>query len=182
MPDTKTLLLDHAADLIQRRGFNGFSFHDLAGLADIKTASIHYHFSTKAVLGQAVVDRYTRSFVEALGDDQAGTPDSRLAHYAELFRGTMAKDKMCLCGMVSAEIGGLPEQLRAGIAAFFDLNRDWLARVLERAGLTEPVARRRALSLVATLEGALLVYRATGVAEDFDAIVKLALANASGGD
>ena len=37
-------LLAHALELIQRRGYNGFSYRDLAELVGVKTSSIHYYF------------------------------------------------------------------------------------------------------------------------------------------
>jgi TetR/AcrR family transcriptional regulator, transcriptional repressor for nem operon len=180
MTDTKTQLLNHATSLIQRRGYNGFSFHDLADLTGIKTASIHYHFPTKNLLGQAVIDRYTRDFIEALGDSQVGSPESRLRHYASLFRKTITADCMCLCGMIGAEIGGLPEELKLGVSKFFDANRDWLIDVLLRKGLPRSTAKIRALLMISVLEGAMLMFRAKGEITDFDAVVKLALVDAVG--
>lgn len=178
MTDIKNQLLDHAVKLIQKRGFNGFSFHDLAELTGIKTSSIHYHYPTKTLLGRAVVERYTLDFIVALGDPQSGTLESQLKHYALLFRKTMATDSMCLCGMISAEIGGLPQELKNGISKFFDINQEWLNIILIRGGLPKTSAKQRALMVVATLEGALLLYRAKGDVVDFDAIVKMTLSDA----
>ena len=97
---TKTLLLDAASLLVQTRGYNGFSFHDLGAAVGITTASIHYHFPTKANLGQQLVKRYTAEFIAALGDPQASSPSQGLLHYVGLFRAALSDGRMCLCGMM----------------------------------------------------------------------------------
>jgi len=51
LSDTAERILDIAQDLIQRRGFNAFSYHDIAAPMGIRKASIHYHFPSKADLG-----------------------------------------------------------------------------------------------------------------------------------
>src|SRR4051794_37788210 len=50
---TSERILDTAERLVQMRGFNGFSYADVAGELDITTASLHYHYRGKAELGKA---------------------------------------------------------------------------------------------------------------------------------
>ena len=47
-PDTAQRILDIAERLVQTRGFNGFSYADIAGALAVTKASLHYHFPTKA--------------------------------------------------------------------------------------------------------------------------------------
>ncbi len=47
MTGTRTKILDLAESLTQRKGFNGFSYSDIAGAIGVKTASIHDHFKRK---------------------------------------------------------------------------------------------------------------------------------------
>ncbi len=54
---TRDQLLEAAGELLQRVGYTSFSFRDLAEQVGIRTASIHYHFPTKADLGLALVER-----------------------------------------------------------------------------------------------------------------------------
>ena len=46
----KAQLLSHAESLVRERGFDAFSYADLAKGADITKASVHHHFPTKAAL------------------------------------------------------------------------------------------------------------------------------------
>lgn len=173
---TKTPLhvLDVAERLIQTRGFNGFSYADVAAEVGITKASLHYHFPTKADLGLSLVRRYQESFEEALAGLARKGGDTRtlLEGYAELYRSVLRKDRMCLCGMLAAEHSTLPTPMQRALQTFFDANERWLAGVLEagrRKGELElaGAAREEARLLVAGLEGALLVARSYDDPERF---------------
>ncbi len=57
---TRTRILDVGERLVQVRGFNGFSYADVAAELSVAKASLHYHFPSKAELGEAIVTRYAR--------------------------------------------------------------------------------------------------------------------------
>ena len=59
LKNAKEQLLDSAESLIQTRGYNDFSFRDLAESVGISSASVHHHYRTKEALGVAVTSRYT---------------------------------------------------------------------------------------------------------------------------
>jgi TetR/AcrR family transcriptional repressor of nem operon len=58
----KIEILDVAQEAIQKRGYNAFSYADLAEAVGIRKASIHHYFPSKADLGLAVIRRYRESF------------------------------------------------------------------------------------------------------------------------
>ena len=62
--DTSSRILDVAERLVQLRGFNGFSYADVASELKITKASLHYHYPGKADLGRALVERYASRFAE----------------------------------------------------------------------------------------------------------------------
>jgi TetR/AcrR family transcriptional repressor of nem operon len=171
---TSQRILDVAERLIQTRGFNGFSYADVAEDLGITKASLHYHFPTKADLGLSLVRRYQQTFDEALEALSRSGRRARalLEGYVELYGSVLRKDRMCLCGMLAAEHTTLPTPMQRALQAFFDANERWLAGVLEvgrrggelsfRAG-----AREEARLLVAGLEGALLVARSFDDADRF---------------
>ena len=63
--DTATQILDVAERLVQERGFNGFSYADVAKELDISKAALHYHYPGKAELGEALIERYAARFAVA---------------------------------------------------------------------------------------------------------------------
>ena len=75
--DTRTRILDIAERLAQTRGFNGFSYADIAAELNVSTASLHYHFAGKAELGRALIARYAERFNDMLAGIDARLVDPR---------------------------------------------------------------------------------------------------------
>ena len=131
--DTAQRILDVAERLVQTQGFNGFSYADISAQLGITKASLHYHFTTKAALGSALIARYGAAFRRALDeiDHSAAEAREKLRRYAGLYAEVLRQNRMCLCGMLAADYTTLPEAMRAGVKEFFDLNESWLARVFD---------------------------------------------------
>ncbi len=179
---TDDRILDIAERLVQTRGFNGFSYADIAAEVGITKASLHYHFATKAELGRTLVSRYTAAFAAALERISAGIPAARgrLRAYVQLYTDVLEQQRMCLCGMVAAEYATLPGPMQAALRVFFELNESWLAGLLaqgEREGalLLGAPASDAARMLVGALEGEMLVARAYGEPGRFAAAAQLLL-------
>jgi len=181
VPDVTTpqRILDVAEVLAQTRGFNGFSYADIASQLQMTKASLHYHFPSKGELGRALVARYHENFAAALVtiDRTIKEPAEKLRRYAGLYDSVMRKDRMCLCGMLAAEYSTLPESMQTELIAFFNANESWLADVLENGRESGTFSFRgpskaRAQSLLGALEGALLVARAYGDDRRFRATAK----------
>jgi TetR/AcrR family transcriptional repressor of nem operon len=173
--DTATQILDVAERLVQVRGFNGFSYADVAVELKITTAALHYHFAGKAELGEALVARYAARFAEALAgvEERAAEASARLDAYADLYLAVLREKRMCLCGMMAAEYETLPSPMQDAVVRFFDENERWLARVLEQGRkegtlmFTGP-PKDTARMIVSALEGAMLVARPFGDVERFE--------------
>jgi len=188
-PDTtSSRILDVAERLVQTRGFNGFSYADIAAEVGITKASLHYHFATKAELGRTLIARYTESFARALDSisAQLAGADERLRAYVQLYADVLGSERMCLCGMVAAEYGTLPRAMQEAIRSFFEINENWLAQLFEagtRAGslAVRTPSREAARMLVGALEGEMLVARAWGDPGRFATAATLLLAPLTAG-
>lgn len=181
--DTATRILDVAERLAQSRGFNGFSYADIASEVGITTASLHYHFAGKAELGEALIRRYASRFADALDAIDARGADARakLDAYAAIYGDMLRARGMCLCGMLAAEYDTLPDPMREQIVGFFDANETWLAATLEQGqdeGTLDVAgpARATAQTIVSSLEGAMLVARPYGDVARFQAAADRLLA------
>jgi TetR/AcrR family transcriptional regulator, transcriptional repressor for nem operon len=182
--DTPSAILDVAERLVQVRGFNGFSYGDVAGELGVTTAALHYHFAGKAELGEALIARYAARFREALAqiDARGGDPSTKLESYAALYLDVLRDQRMCLCGMLAADYQTLPKQLRDAVVRFFDDNETWLASVLEQGKSDGTLhftgsASEAAQMIVGGLEGAMLVARPYGDTERFQAAANRLLAS-----
>jgi TetR/AcrR family transcriptional regulator, transcriptional repressor for nem operon len=162
--NTAQRILDVAERLVQSRGFNGFSYANIAAELNITTASLHYHFRGKAELGEALIERYTERFVDALEKIDSRVPDARakLDAYAGLYADVLRGKRMCLCGILAAEYQTLPKPMRRAVIRFFDENEAWLMRVLGQGQSDETLSfdgapSDAAQTILSGLEGAMLV-------------------------
>lgn len=181
---TAAQILDAAERLVQERGFNGFSYADIASELGVTKAALHYHFATKADLGDALIERYAERFFAALRsveDDDGIDAVDKLRAYAKLYADVFRDDRMCLCGMLAADYATLPDPMRTRVVRFFDDNEVWLTKVLEDGrekgtirfeGSALPVAR----TLIGGLEGAMLVARPYRDVERFSDTAELLIA------
>jgi TetR/AcrR family transcriptional repressor of nem operon len=169
-------MLDCAEQLVQTRGFNGFSYADIARELGVTKASLHYHFPTKAALGVRLLERYGDAFAAALAaiDASGASAPAKLRGYVAIYSGVLRNDRMCLCGMLAADFATLPEPMQSAVTRFFAANEMWLADVLAQgreAGelhfAGEPLEMARLL--VGALEGAMLVARSFGEPGRFQA-------------
>ena len=141
------------------RGYHAVSFRDLADELGIKSASVHYYFRKKEYLGIAVVERYFERFFYALADRAANTTNSNelIAAFCQTYQAALkSSDKMCLCGLLGAEICGLPEPVGNSVRAFFNANIDWVASALPDS-LPATQKQAKAAQIVSTLQGAMML-------------------------
>ena len=164
--DTAAKVLDVAERLLQTRGYNGFSYADVAAELRLTKASLHYHYASKATLGEALIARYATRFATALTEIDARQIDApaKLTAYARLYADVLRGKRMCMCGMLAAEYRTLPKPMRDAVIRFFDENEAWLTEVLVR-GRKDGTLRfsgspsETAQMILSGLEGAMLVAR-----------------------
>ena len=179
-------ILDVAEGLVQTRGFNGFSYADIAGRLKITKAALHHHYPTKAQLGEALIARYASRFMAELASVDRRDVDARekLIAYARLYGDVLRAKRMCLCGMLAAEYSTLPAGMRRAIRGFFDDNERWLEEVLEEGRAAGTVrfsdpATDAARMIISSLEGAMLVSRPYGDVVRFESAADELLATLS---
>jgi TetR/AcrR family transcriptional repressor of nem operon len=183
-PGTAERILDIAERLVQTRGFNNFSYADIATELGITKASLHYHFPGKGELGLALITRYGERFSVELRRIDHDLPDARakLEAYADLYAGVLREERMCMCGILAAEYPTLPDAMRGAVIRFFDTNRVWLEGVLTEGKKDQSLAINGSIddiaqTIISTLEGAMLVARPYGGLARFDSSARQLLAS-----
>jgi TetR/AcrR family transcriptional repressor of nem operon len=167
--ETSIRILDVAERLVQTRGFNAFSYADISRALHITKASLHYHFPTKAKLGERLIERYRVAFLAALDDIDGSCREAgaKLRAYAGIYINVLERNRMCLCGMLAADYATLPKAMKDEVRRFFDANETWLVEVVESGRVNKEIAFsgsavEAARLLVAALEGAMLLARSQG--------------------
>jgi len=167
----KEALLKAAENKVRLGGYSNFSFRELASEVGIKSASVHYHFPTKADLGAELAHQYTNTFLTALGDplQLIASGKNPIDVYTQLFRSALVIDKqMCLCGLLGAESESLPDKVRTEVKRFFNENLTWLTAAHAANGESEP--ERAAIKTVSLLEGAMMISKALEDTSYFDLV------------
>jgi len=182
--DSAQRILDVAERLVQTRGFNGFSYADIAEALDVTKASLHYHFPSKADLGRRLIERYEQTFLAVLkGIDATGAaPREKLKRYARIYADVLRDNRMCLCGMLASDYATLPKAMKEDVKHFFDENEQWLVAVLEqgrKSGSLEfkgsPLDLARVI--VGSLEGAMMLARSYSEPARFDTAAERLIAS-----
>lgn len=164
-------ILETAEKMVREGGYNNFSFRNIATAVGVKSSSVHYYFPTKADLGAAVATYYTDKFFKHIGDPVELTKDKEdpIKVYIKAFRDALEKDRrMCLCGLLGAEIDGLPQKVTIQIKIFFERNIEWITIAYTLKDNNKD-AKNQALQTLAVLEGAMIMANIWEDLEVFDA-------------
>ena len=179
--DTKTALLNSAEQAARRRGFDGFSYADLAAEVGIRKASIHYHFPTKAALSLALIERYHDALHAACISiaTQHETGAARLAALVDYYRAATQDGKsLCLCVAFSISRESLPVEAIEEVRRARAMMTEWIADcfALGQADgsvkhVTDPAIE--AAAMLPLLEGAQLAARAEENPALYDSAVRM---------
>ena len=163
--DTQDLLITEAERLVRTRGFDAMSFADLATAADIRKASVHYHFPTKADLAAKMIARYRADVAKELDAiaDAFVTSADRARGFLKLYSDALHEgEAVCLCVAMSAGKNSFDTKTLTELDAFQEMALSWLIDMFRTndgtiAGVQDPEQEARAL--FALVEGAQLVAR-----------------------
>jgi len=132
--DIKTELTKIAMELVQTRGYNGFSYQDLAERLNIRKASIHYYFPAKEDLGAGLMevglDR-VHDWHEKLRSQKL-TPTEMMEAYFDYYS-ELSEDatKICPCGALASEWQNLPQKVQEAYTNMLNCHSEFMESVIE---------------------------------------------------
>lgn len=177
--ETATRIMDVAHQLLTDRGFSAFSYADIAEAIQIRKASIHHHFPTKAALVVAVLARHRNRMVEATEalDEHVSSPLDRLkkyvAHWQDCIR--TRREPVCIAALLGAELPSLPPDVQAEVEKHFNFLKRWISSTLLEGTKQQELklggtADVEADSLMAVVHGAMISARIAGSSTVFERI------------
>lgn len=180
--DTSEEILNAAEDLLQRRGYNAFSYHHIAVQLGVRNAAIHYHFPAKEDLGVALVRRYQERFGQWVQrTDGIECAWKRLQAYFQTYLDFLQADcKCCPGGVLGTEFHAIPEAMREQARQLARDIHEWLVRSLE-LGREQKVltfvgrAQDKAIEIGAALQGGLQIARLAGPERFHQVLAQLSL-------
>jgi TetR/AcrR family transcriptional repressor of nem operon len=180
--DTREEILNAAEELLQRRGYNAFSYQHIAVQLGIRNAAIHYHFPSKEDLGVALVKRYRQRFAEWCADlsstDSAW--DCLQAYFRTYVDYLEAQCKICPGGVLGSEFEAIPEEMRHEARLLMQEIYQWLVETLERGRRQGGLffhgdCSGKAVEIGAALQGGLQIARMAGTERFHQVLQQLSL-------
>ncbi len=161
LTQTKERILDRARQLLQRSGFNGFSYNDISSSLGVKNAAVHYHYSSKADLGLALVKQF-REYLHERTDPFMKHGGSAIEQLEGLFQFTLSEcnqnNELCPLGALATDFIGLPDEMKRETRLLMQETHTWLTRVLEVGREQNEIdykgdASAKAIGILAGLQG-----------------------------
>lgn len=164
---TKSRLSASMLELIQTSGYSGTGLNAVIDHAGAPKGSVYFHFPDgKEGLGVAAVDLAAAQFAQLIAEAAASAGGAAAAVRAAVEALTAIVSDSdyrlgCPVSVVTLEMGAESQRLRNACAAAFE---SWIAptaALLEAEGLDAAPARSLATVVVSTIEGAVILARAT---------------------
>lgn len=183
MSDTKTLILDIAEDLLQDKGYNGFSYNNISKSLCMKNAAIHYHYPSKEDLGQNIIKRARGRFRKwiNLPETQALNSWERLDLFLSVYYKSLDDNKkVCLVGSLATDYNTLPPSMQVETQLLIKEITEWLCNLLiesRNSGIWfvrgEP--QGKATAILTSLVGGLQLARVTDREKFFEVVAQIKL-------
>jgi AcrR family transcriptional regulator len=171
---TRDRILYATAELFRRQGYNGTGLKQVVAEADAPFGSLYHHFpGGKTELGDEVIRKagaFFQALVTAVYDEEAAPEDAVRAVFkgaGETLEATDYEDA-CPIATVALEVASTDDRLRQATADVFE---QWTGALTERLG-----DRDQALAVIAALEGAFVLCRASRSTEPMRAAGEMAAA------
>lgn len=164
---TRARLAASMLELIQTSGYAGTGLNAVIEHAAAPKGSVYFHFPDgKEGLGVAAVELAEAQFAALIAEaaDAAGSAAGAARTAIETLATVVGESDFrlgCPVSVVTLEMGAESERLREACATAFE---SWIAPttgLLVSSGLAEPEARSLATVVVSTIEGAVILSRAT---------------------
>ena len=173
--NTKSRILDATAELFMRYGYTGTGLKQIVADANAPFGSLYHHFpGGKEELGVEVIHRSGAMYLELVSGVIDAAPDllsgvrDCFAGAAEVLRATDYADA-CPIETVALEVASTNEPLREATAQVFESWIDGAFARFRAADIDEPTARELSITLIALLEGAFVLCRASRTTEALEA-------------
>ncbi|HTJ27904.1 MAG TPA: TetR/AcrR family transcriptional regulator [Candidatus Limnocylindria bacterium] len=164
--ESREAILDAAAAVVRRRGFEATSFADVCDAIGISRGKLTHHFPTKEALFEAVLEsrfqRFRQRIVAPLLDT-AREPRARIVASLDELRAIYGEGSTvpgCYIGHTAMDLATRTPAMQQQLDRLLDDWRAAFADALIALGRPHPTARGQAFLAVSAIQGAVLLARA----------------------
>ncbi|MFE0583261.1 TetR/AcrR family transcriptional regulator [Streptomyces sp. NPDC058874] len=174
--ETRSRMVDAAVDALRERGLQGMSFTEVLAQSGAARGAIYHHFPRgKHELAAEAALQHGREVRAGLSELRAADPEGVALAFVEFARPVVraaARGAGCAVAAVTVPADEDGGALCRAAAETFTSWTDQLVRNLGEAGLPAADAQEKAALLIALLEGAQVLCRASGSTEPFERAVR----------
>ncbi len=167
MNNTRERILDATAELFRRQGYSGTGLKEIVAAADAPFGSLYHHFpGGKAELTEETITRGGAFYAAFVGAKLTDGPDV-VDNIRAAFNGAgealidSGYADACPIAAIALEVASTDERLRMATAQVFDSWLELLAGILIAGGVDTNDAHHLSQVILAALEGAFILCRAT---------------------
>jgi len=129
---TRIRALVEGQNLLQKYGYNGFSFQHLADAVGVKKPSLYEHFKSKEDLGRKLIEEYERIFINWTETISVFEPEAQIGAFFEVFIKIVSNDKkLCPVCAMSADLNSFPNEMKKGLEELYATRKDWLKKIIK---------------------------------------------------
>jgi len=126
-PSTKEKILKEGRSLLQKHGYNGFSFQDIADKIEIKKPSLYDHFASKEALMIAIIHKYSEAFEAWTASVSSFSPLEKIRKVFDIYYAfTCDKQKVCPILALMVDMRDLSKDVQKEMKVFVDTWLSWL--------------------------------------------------------
>ncbi|MCT2410067.1 TetR/AcrR family transcriptional regulator [Chryseobacterium antibioticum] len=115
---TKDKIIEVGNKLLTEKGYNAFSYADIAKEIDIKTSSIHYHFPSKADLCMAIIELHRLRILNLKNSQVLLSAEEKLRGLFGYYLFLIDKNQICITGTLASDYHSLNENMSEKLKEF----------------------------------------------------------------
>ena len=132
MNNTRNEILRLGENFIRTKGYNAFSYADIAEIVNIRKATIHYYFPSKADLGAEIIRTVIKN-VQAKISEWADEPcEVLLRNWVSIFSDGNKQGRVCILGALCPVFETLPPKMQIELKKLSDHILEWLENLLSK--------------------------------------------------
>lgn len=165
--NTSARMVEAMLQLIQTHGYAGAGLNAVLEAAEAPKGSMYFHFpGGKEELGERAIALAAEQFLQFVAgvSGQTATPGQVITLIMELLARQLVETDFtlgCPVSVVTLEMSAHSERLRAGCAEAYESWITAVADLLTTSGIPKSRVRALAETIVSTVEGAIVLSRAT---------------------
>jgi TetR/AcrR family transcriptional repressor of nem operon len=128
---TRDHIIQTADQLIRAKGYNAFSFVDIANVVGIRKPSIHHHFPRKTDLGVAVIEYHIQQLQKIQKAFAVKCAVEKLDRFFLIYDDIKKHNKVCLVGSLTTDYNTLDVEVQDKLRYFSEVMLNWVTDFLE---------------------------------------------------